>query len=104
MDHQSFVSIAFLLMLALHFSLALTNFDESTDFIKNELEPSERIYLQSINGKDNNMQENYERRRQSDPTSPQSPSPYGANKGKIRPRLLKYDFLRNQWVMRKIRD
>ncbi|CAF4874632.1 unnamed protein product, partial [Rotaria magnacalcarata] len=35
-------------MLALHFSLALTNFDESTDSIKNELDPSERIYLQSV--------------------------------------------------------
>ncbi|CAF2153186.1 unnamed protein product [Rotaria magnacalcarata] len=104
MDHHSFVSIAFLLMLALHFSLALTNFDESTDSIKNELDPSERIYLQSINGKDNNMHEKSEWRRQSDPTSPQSSSPYGTNKGKIRARLLKYDFLRNQWVMRKIRD
>ena len=47
------------------------------------------------------MQENSEWRRQSDPVSP---PPSVTNKAKIRPRLLKYDFLRNQWVMRKIRD
>ncbi|CAF0981371.1 unnamed protein product [Rotaria sp. Silwood1] len=83
MDHQKFMCIIVLLFLTINSSLTISS-------IEND--------LQKIFNENDNNQDKFQWRRLSELNQP---SPNTMNNNKKRPRLLKYDFLLHQWVLRK---